>query len=333
MALNNSQYQTIMRAYEQKQSDARNQLNARTEEVYQKMPDIEQLDQSISKLSIEQARKILNGDEQALFVLREDIRELSSKRAQLLEQGGFPKNYLDAAYDCFDCQDTGYLNQDKCRCFKKLSIDLLYQQSNLRQVLDIENFESFSLTYYSDNYIDPLTGSTSLDIMKKAFRVCKDFSDTFFDPFSNLFLYGDPGVGKTFLSHCIAKDLMDRSYSVIYFTAFDLFDTFAKSNFEKNHNATLMSDHILDCDLLIIDDLGTELSNSFTASQLFICVNERMLKEKPTIISTNLSLDDFKNVYSERVFSRISSHYTMLRLIGDDIRIKKKLMNKEAISC
>ena len=146
---------------------------------------------------------------------------------------------------------------------------------------------------------------------------------------SGCILRGDTGVGKTFLSDCIAKELIDRSYSVIYLSSFDLFDILAKSKFEKDDAADQMNHHIFDCDLLIIDDMGTELANSFTVSQLFLCLNERLLHHKSTIISTNLSLESLVEIYSERTFSRITSNYTLLKLTGDDIRIKKKLMYRE----
>ena len=132
-------------------------------------------------------------------------------------------------------------------------------------------------------------------------------------------------MGKTFLSHCIARDLIDSSHSVIYFSAYDLFDLLAQNTFTRSEDSAELNEHIFDCDLLIIDDLGTELTNSFVTSQLFLCINERLLREKSTLISTNLSLKQFKETYSERVFSRISSNYTMVKLIGNDIRIQKKL--------
>ena len=141
------------------------------------------------------------------------------------------------------------------------------------------------------------------------------------------FLYGSTGVGKTFLSHCIARELLKTAHCVLYFSAFDLFDKLAQNTFARKTETDPGEDFIYDCDLLIIDDLGTELSNSFTTSQLFICLNERILRQKPTIISTNLALEDIKSIYSERTFSRISSNYTLLRLTGDDIRIQKKLLN------
>ncbi len=329
MALNNSQYDTIIRTYEQKQLHTRNIMDKRYETVYEQLPELRDVHQSISALSVKQARKLLEGDESALQQLKSQIRALSEKGKSLLLSGGFPADYLEPVYECKDCKDTGYVGNQKCHCFRRAIVDLLYTQSNLKHLLQKENFDTFSFSYYSSNHIDPKTGTSSLANIKKAHAVARDFVDTFADEFCNLFLYGDTGVGKTFLSNCIAKELIDRSYSVIYLSSFELFDTLAKSKFGKDSNADQMNEHILDCDLLIIDDLGTELANSFTVSQLFLCLNERILRRKSTIISTNLSLESLVHIYSERTFSRITSNYTMLKLTGDDIRIKKKLMNTE----
>ncbi len=160
---------------------------------------------------------------------------------------------------------------------------------------------------------------------KLAVTNCHDFIDNFENKPKNIFFYGNTGVGKTFLSNCIAKELLDAGYSVIYFTAFQLFDILSKGVFEKDADAIAAHQNIFDCDLLIIDDLGTELSNSFTTSQLFLCVNERILRQKSTIISTNLNLEQIAEIYSERTLSRISSNYSFIKLFGDDIRIKKRL--------
>lgn len=327
MALNNSQYDAILRTYEQKQLHNRNVLDKRQQNVYNKVPEVSSINKQISSLSVKQARKLLEGDEHALSELREQIKLLSKQKEALMVQAGFPANYLEPVYDCPDCKDTGYVNNQKCHCFRKAAIELLYTQSNVKNILADENFNTFSFRYYSGNHIDPKTGRSSLENMKKAHQTALEFVDTFSTEFRNLFLYGDTGVGKTFLSNCIAKELIDRSHSVIYFTAHELFDTLAKSKFGKDESADEMNGHILDCDLLIIDDLGTEFANSFTVSQLFLCINERILRRKSTIISTNLSLESIVNTYSERTFSRITSNYTMLKLTGDDIRIKKKLMN------
>ncbi len=329
MILNNSQYDSILRTYESTQLDNRKLLEQRRESVYARIPELASLQHAISDLGISQARKMLNGDEGALEEHRKEIARLKQQKAELLAAAGYPADYLEPIYNCPDCRDTGYIGSKKCHCFEKAIIDLLYAQSNLKNILAKENFDTFSFAYYSDNHIDPITGRSSFAIMKDAYFIAKDFVTTFQTEFRNLLLYGDTGVGKTFLSNCIAKALIDQGFSVIYFTSYDLFDTLSKGIFGKDHETGRISEHILNCDLLIIDDLGAELTNAFTSSQLFLCLNERLLHQKSTIISTNLSLETIKDLYSERTLSRITSNYIQLKLTGDDIRIKKKLMKWE----
>ncbi len=328
MALTNSQYDYFMRIYEKRQLNNEARLRARFEEVYQEVPRLRTLDHSISELSVRQAHKLLDGDSAALTILRNDLHLLFEEKRLLLEQAGYPENYLELTYHCPDCQDTGYIGKSKCHCFKKAIIDFLYTQSNLQEVLERENFGTLSMEYYSENHKDPLTGRTSREAMETAVRTCKKFARNFGKDFRNLLLYGDTGVGKTFLSHCIAKEVLEQTFSVIYFSVSQLFDIFAKKQFHKDESAELDYEHIYDCDLLIIDDLGTEVPNTFTISELFVCLNERLLRKKSTIISTNLSPEDLNTAYSERVFSRITSAYTVLRMTGDDIRIQKKLMGR-----
>lgn len=328
MALSNSQYDELMRTYEQRQSDNEYNLRLRYKEVYSCVPALKEIDDTISSLSIEKAKRLIEGDDSALSSFKTDIAELVKKKHILLKKNHFPEDYLELHYTCPDCRDTGYQGRQKCHCFKKAVIDLLYTQSNLQGILEQENFSACSLAYYSENHIDPLTGRSSKEAMLTALEACHEFVDTFSETFRNILLYGDTGVGKTFLSHCIAKELLSGSYSVIYFSASRLFDILAKETFGKKSSVEDDTHtHIYDCDLLIIDDLGSELPNTFTVSQLFTVLNERILRKKSTIISTNLALEDIKSIYSERIFSRISSSYTMLRLTGDDIRIQKKLLN------
>lgn len=328
MGLKNSQYDAIIREYNKKQLQSKHIQDQRLREIYEALPEIRELDASVSSLSVAGVKSLLGGNEDALASSREKIEQLSRKRKDILKANGYPEDYLELQHTCRDCQDTGYIGNEKCHCFKQATIDMLYTQSNIRDVLERENFGTFSYEYYSDDQINPATGLSSLSTIRNAVSECRRFIDTFDTSFRNLFFYGDTGVGKTFLSNCIAKELIDSSHSVIYFSAFQLFDIFAKSTFHKDEEADDMNQYIFDCDLLIIDDLGTELTNSFVSSQLFLLVNERLLRKKATIISTNLPIDVFIETYSERTFSRISSNYTMMKLIGDDIRIKKRLMNR-----
>ncbi len=330
MALTNSQYDTIMREYERKQLTSRAAQQARLDEVYHKLPELHDLDDSIVNLSLEKARQlILSDDETALETLKNELSMLSDYRHRLLLANGFSSEYLEPHYECPSCKDTGYIGNEKCRCFRKSIVQLLYQQSNLMEILQKENFSTFNLAFYSKNCIDKSTGRSSLETMQNALDTCKNFVDTFDVNDNNLFLYGDTGVGKTFLTNCVAKELIDRSFSVIYFSAFSLFETLAKSVFDKELDAKSMNEYIFDCDLLIIDDLGTELTNSFVTTEFFYCINERLLRKKSAIISTNLSLEKLRDMYSERIFSRITSNYKILKLTGDDIRLKTKFLNME----
>ena len=162
--------------------------------------------------------------------------------------------------------------------------------------------------------------------MKQVVDTCHQFVDSFTTEHGNMLFTGPTGVGKTFLTNCIARELIDRYYSVIYLSANDLFEVFSKNRFEYQAEEEMkgMYQYILDCDLLIIDDLGTELNNSFTSSQLFYCINERLNSSKSTIISTNHPLNELRDRYTERVTSRLISKYTIIPLYGDDIRLRKK---------
>ena len=261
--------------------------------------------------------------------MKEEIRSLSDRRRRLLSDAGFPEDYLEQHFECPDCQDTGYVGTKKCHCFLKAIIDLFYTQSNLKGLLEQENFEHFNFDYYSSNYRDRLSGQNSRELATRAYQECMNFIRDFDTEHGNLLLFGNTGIGKTFLSHCIAKEVMDSLHSVLYLTASEFFDALLEKALNRNDESCLLYEQIHLCDLLIIDDLGTERNTDFVVSQLFVCLNDRILNRKSTIISTNLTLEEIKTNYTERTFSRISNHYKILRLAGDDIRIQKKLMYRE----
>lgn len=325
MALDNPQYNILMRRYESKQLENQRIVMDRIQNVYRALPRLLEIDDEISSLSVKQAKRLIDGDETALDYLHSRLTALTKEKEQLLAAHGYPKDYFEPPYGCPDCRDTGYIDGRKCHCFEQAAIDLVYTQSNIRRILETENFMHFSFDYYSDDQINPATGLSSLATARQAVQSCRNFVRTFDTEFQNLFFYGDTGIGKTYLSNCVAKELLDSGHSVIYFTASSLFRIFEKNAFDREQDTGEDYRNIFACDLLIIDDLGTEFSNTFTVSQLFLCLNERILRQKSTMISTNLTLTQLKEIYSERTFSRIFSSYTMIKLFGNDIRILKKL--------
>lgn len=326
MALSNSQYNAIMRVYNQRQLKNRHDQDERVRKVYEMIPQIQELEREISSRAVQSARRLLDGDENAREGLKQQIEDLREQKEILLASHGLPKDYMEPHYTCSDCQDTGYIGGRKCHCFKQEQIKLLYAQSNIDKIIETENFDTFSFEYFDNQEIVPELQMTVADYMKQVLVWCREFADNYKSEGGNLIFTGSTGVGKTFLTNCIARELINQFQSVIYLSANDLFDVFSKNKFsyEPEEEMRDMYQYILDCDLLIIDDLGTELNNTFVSSQLFYCINERLLRKKGTIISTNLSVTMLRDTYSDRVSSRIMSQYTIIPLYGDDIRTKKR---------
>lgn len=197
-------------------------------------------------------------------------------------------------------------------------ITMLYEQSNIREMIEKENFSNLSDSFYQGQ---------DLHNFQAAVSACKDFIRNFNLQFRNLFFYGTVGTGKSFLSGCVAKELIDCGHSVIYFSAIQLFEAMGLNTYDSKNREVLYNlyEDLYNCDLLIIDDLGTEAMKTNVPSQLFSCLNERNLRKKSTLISTNLSLEELRNRYSDRIFSRITSHYDLCKLTGPDIRMYKKM--------
>ena len=321
MALSKSQYDMIRRDYEEKQHRNHRLFLERKERIYTSLPEYVQLEVKMGELSIGRAQALIDGDTAYAEALKRQFRELSDRKKELLELAGFDENYLSPIYDCPDCRDTGYINGEKCHCFRQQEISLLYEQSNIEEMIAKENFSTLSYEYYHGE---------DLKRFEDAVNISKDFVRGFKNHYQNLFFYGTVGTGKSFLSGCIAKELLQNGQSVIYFSANGLFETLARYSFDAKSKETLYNFYkdLYNCDLVIIDDLGTEVTNSFVTSQLFGLLNERHLRLNATIISTNLSLEELRDRYSDRILSRITSNYSICKLTGPDIRIRKRLSGK-----
>lgn len=326
MGLTNAEYDAILREYDEKQAQDRHDLAMRREKAYAAIPVLSELDERIASGSVKAATLALQGNESAIEDNRRMIELTVSQKAQLLRQAGFPDNFLEMQYTCPLCKDTGYTDNGMCSCFKQAIIDRYYLDPGRKELLAKEKFSAFDPAYYSDETVDETTGDTYREVAIDAYRKAFSYVEHFADNKRNLLLTGSTGVGKTFLSNCIAGALMEQGYTVLYLSAFRLFEIFEHYRFGNNdesRQAVRDFDMILDCDLLIIDDLGTEIGNTYTVSQLFICMEERLLRAKPVVISTNLNMDQIRARYSERIASRLFNNYQYIKLMGDDIRVRK----------
>ena len=329
MSIRAIQYKKLLREYDQKRTLAQHELEQKQKEVYTKIPEVLKIDQTLSSTGIQISKAILHSPQQAKKLIKgfeKKNLDLTIRKAELLHTHGYPKDYLEPSYECMECKDTGYIGSTPCSCFKQRLIELAYTQSNLRDILAVENFDSFNFNYYSTE-VNTEIGISPQENIKRIYNLCVRFVTQFDKLFSNLIFYGPTGLGKTFLCNCIAKDLLDQGKTVLYLTAFQLFKIFEDHKFRPEENTEegqSYLDAIFTVDLLIIDDLGTEFSTALTGSELFNCLNSRLLDQKSTIISTNLSPSDWENQYSSRIVSRLFGHYQTLKFFGEDIRLKKK---------
>lgn len=330
MGLTSIQYRDIMNEYDRTRQQNYLQEQAHLEQVYEIIPEIREINEQIASSSMNAARRMLfHPEEDHSSQVHTLVKNLVHKKRELLIRNHFPADYLDPIYDCTYCKDTGYIGDKKCFCFQQKIMSVLYEQSNLTQSIKDHNFDTFRLDYYSDK---PTPGSDKSpqdnmeNVLQTVFRFIKDFDKEAKpeDPVKkNLLIHGSAGVGKTFLTTCIAGELIKKGKSVLYLTSYQLFEQLAEHTFHREDSKTNISEMIQKADLLIIDDLGTEMNNAFVNSQLFSCINERILSKKATIINTNFSLNQLSKTYTERISSRLIQFYTILYIYGEDIRIKK----------
>ncbi len=321
MALSRDQYDHIMRGYAQTRDRHLRQRQQRREEVYLRVPALRELDSEVPAMAADRLRARLTGtgDAQAQEAARRSVEDAARRRRELLTENGWPADYLDLTYDCPYCRDTGYVNGEKCRCLKRREVELLYDQSHLQAQMKEARFDRLSEHYYEGE---------DLTNFRRALRSSLQFVRTFGTDAAcpGLLFYGSTGVGKSSLSACIAGELLDRGFSVLYFSAATLFDRLSGYGYDarERDEFRVFTGDLYTCDLLIIDDLGTELTNQYVSAQLFACLSERLLRRKSTVISTNLPLKELQKRYSDRTFSRILDSYLLCRMTGRDIRVLRR---------
>ena len=326
MATRTQIYKEVLREYDALRTQKAAELRERRETLYQKFPRLEEIERELSLLGVSTAKLVLmqpESREVALAELREKQEALKAERSALLAKHCLSPSLLQVEYVCENCKDTGYRGDTQCSCMKHKLMDRLYDQSNVRDIIKLENFDTFDLRMFSDQVV-AAEGISPRDNALRNLRMAMAFAEDFTG--GNLLLYGGSGRGKTFFCNCIAKEVLEKGKTVLYLTAGQLFRQLEELRFHRDEEEESLDwdAELLDADLLIIDDLGTEFATMFTASELFRIINDRKLRKRPVVISTNLDYQALMEQYSDRVMSRIIGEYTVMKCFGDDIRMKKK---------
>ena len=322
-------YQTeLMDMYEKIRTEENRKLMKRREEIKNKYPEILELDTTIQKLCLNLSMAALRGitDQNELNNIKEEITDLRAKKYEMLVSHGYNPDYLNLHYNCPKCKDTGFIGIDKCSCFKSKLIKLYYKDSDLEEAVKTNNFKNFNINLYSNHKLNDERYTPRKNIEDILEYITGEYLPNFKNSNTNLLFYGNSGTGKTFLSWCIAKELLDKGFLVVYKTSDDLLRALKDIKF---NNDTDLENLLINCDLLIIDDLGSEQITDFSSTELFTLINKKILKNKKMLISTNLSLPLISKRYSERISSRIIGEFKLFKFFTEDIRIQLNLKRQK----
>ena len=327
---------SLLKEYEQKKVKAEIEAEERKEALYTKISRLQKLENEINNNALSTAKNILNKQYTSLSALSDKIESFKKEKALILKENHIDEDYLKPHYECPICKDTGYIQKDNyrtemCSCLKQRLLDISFNKSNMSN-LNKENFSTFNELLFSDE-VNPNKYRFSIsprENIKKIKNKSLEFVQNFDNPdYKNLLFSGNTGLGKTFLSNCIANEILKMGKTVLYQTAPVLLENIIDYKLNKQKaNLEDINKSVLETDLLIIDDLGTETLNSMKLSELFTIINTRILnlnhKITKTIISTNLNINEIFNKYEERIGSRIAGYYDIYCFFGDDIRFKKR---------
>ena len=325
---------TLLTEYNKKRIKAEEIAEKNKKELYEEFPELSKIDEKINSLALSTIKEInKNNNKNLIKKLNDDINNLKEKKNKILNSIGEKAKGIYPKYDCLKCHDTGYINvngsTELCNCLKQKIYNIEYNKSNINS-LEKQNFKNFNLNFYSDkiNQEKYQNDISPRENIKLILKICHDFIDNFDNiDEKNLLFTGKTGLGKTFLSSAIANELLKSGKTVLYQTASTMLDMIIDYRFNKNNVSKDIYDHLLNVDLLIIDDLGTEGTNQMKLVELFNIINSRLLNNKKitkTIISTNLSLQQLFETYDERIVSRLVGNYNICYFFGDDIRFLKR---------
>lgn len=334
--MNSSTLKNILIEYERKKANAEHEADIKKQELLKKEPVLQEIENQLTSLAISTTKSLIqNSDTTLLENFKKQIEDLKTQKAMILKKLQIEETDLLPHYECSICKDTGYVMNDNytssmCSCLKQRIFDEEYNKSNISN-LKMQNFENFSDMLYSNEINEEKYHAkiSPRENIKRIKDLCMNFIQNFDDyNEKNLLFTGNTGLGKTFLSSCIANELLNQRKNVLYQTAPVMLDTIIDYRFGKSNMDKTMYDNLLNVDLLIIDDLGTECMNQMKFTELFNIINTRLLNQNhvmKTIISTNLSLQNLYDTYDERIVSRIVGNYNICYFFGDDIRFKKRI--------
>lgn len=317
--MNQTVFQEALNKINSRRIQAKLENERRYQEIDSKIPEIAEINRQLAQT----ASKILMGED--IEILKRQNLQAQRYCAQLLINHGYPADYLDIHYTCSKCQDTGYFEGRYCSCLEKIISSVSIQEMNRNTHLQLRSFDQFSLEYYRGVYKEN-TKHETIDCylkMQKAFNSCRQYAENFTLHSPSLLFYGDVGVGKTHLSLSIVTEVLKKGFEVIYDSIGNLTAQIEQEHFNREKSDVHTLNMLLNTDLLVLDDLGTEFQTSFTNSVIYNIINTRINRNLPTIISTNLDPEKLGDYYEERVMSRLCAVYEVWELAGEDIRMLK----------
>ncbi len=320
MGYNKENYRRIRQAYQTKYLTAYEKADERMREVHAKSPEIAAIDRQLRMTGVEIAMAAIGAGPDyrtRLAAVQEKNQRLQAERAALMTALGYPVDYTLPPYECPKCKDTGFIETKMCSCMHRELVLAAFESSGLGALMQTQSFESFDLSFYSAE-----TGDRSR--MQHNFDFVRAYAEGFDLQARGLLFFGATGLGKTHLSTAVARRVIERGFDVYYTTTIGMISDFERARFGRSDDrAAADPTRYIDCDLLILDDLGTEVSNQFANSIIYMVLNERMNLKRPAIINTNLSARDIKSRYSDRIASRLLGEYHPILFVGNDVRLRK----------
>lgn len=311
------------RILEKRHDSAVMQSDIRSSEIRLQIPEIEEIQQGLSQIGLEISRLFFYGEntDEKVNELRLRSKALVERRSQVLEANGYSSDAMKPHFVCEACEDRGLINGRLCSCHRQLLKDIMRKEISRLAPIDRCTFENFKLDYFSKQ--PSANGIIPYQRAEKVLEACRKYAQNFSPSSKNLLFFGGAGLGKTHLSLAILNVAINRGYYVCYGTSQNICDDLQSEQFGRVDDLTYTKNQVLGCDLLVLDDLGTEIDNQYSIATLYNIINSRLLSGKPTVISTNYTMNKLEEKYDKRITSRLTGEYTPFYFIGNDIRNQK----------